>query len=139
MAGDTRYAITKELRLPVLRADSARLAGLAQRSQLSYLGFLAEVLPAEVVQRSPEAHFPRLKRLADFDLSVAPTQQSPGRPAEKTGGEPPSTSAALGQGSHAPVQPPGASSRRRSRRSSARATDCPAAAPARARPYASPG
>jgi DNA replication protein DnaC len=75
------YAATKELRLPVVRADSARLAELAQRSQLSYLGFLAEVLSAEVDRRSErrrqrritEARFPRLKRLADFDLSVAPT------------------------------------------------------------------
>jgi len=75
------YAATKELRLPVVRADSARLAEVAQRSQLSYLGFLAEVLSAEVDRRSErrrqrrigEARFPRLKRLADFDLGAAPT------------------------------------------------------------------
>ena len=75
------YAATKELRLPVVRSDSARLAEVAQRSQLSYLGFLAEVLSAEVDRRSErrrqrritEARFPRLKRLADFDLAAAPT------------------------------------------------------------------
>jgi len=75
------YAATKELRLPVVRSDAARLAELAQRSQLSYLGFLAEVLSAEIDLRSErrrqrrvtEARFPRLKRLADFDLGAAPT------------------------------------------------------------------
>jgi DNA replication protein DnaC len=75
------YAATKELRLPVVRSDSARLAEVAQRSQLSYLGFLAEVLSAEVDRRSEhrrrrrvtEARFPRLKRLADFDLGAAPS------------------------------------------------------------------
>jgi DNA replication protein DnaC len=75
------YAATKELRLPVVRSDSARLAEVAQRSQLSYLGFLAEVLSAEVDRRNEhrrhrriaEARFPRLKRLADFDLGAAPT------------------------------------------------------------------
>ncbi len=75
------YAATKDLRLPAVRADSARLAELAQRSQLSYLGFLAEVLSAEVDRRNEhrrhrrvsEARFPRLKRLADFDLGAAPT------------------------------------------------------------------
>jgi DNA replication protein DnaC len=74
-------AATKQLRLPVVRSDSQRLAEVAQRSQLSYLGFLAEVLSAEVDQRSErrrlrrvgEAHFPRIKRLADFDLGAAPT------------------------------------------------------------------
>jgi DNA replication protein DnaC len=74
-------AATKALRLPVVRSDAGRLAELAQRSQLSYLGFLAEVLSAEVDQRTEhrrsrrmaEARFPRLKRLADFDLGAAPT------------------------------------------------------------------
>jgi DNA replication protein DnaC len=73
-------AATRELRLPVVRADAARLAEIAQRSQLSYLGFLAEVLSAEVDERLErrrqrrvtEAHFPRIKRLSDFDFSVAP-------------------------------------------------------------------
>ena len=74
-------AATRELRLPVVRADAARLAEIAQRSQQSYLAFLAEVLSAEVDERSErrrqrrvtEARFPRIKRLADFDLAAAPT------------------------------------------------------------------
>jgi DNA replication protein DnaC len=74
-------AATRELRLPVVRADAARLAEIAQRSQMTYLAFLAEVLAAEVDERSErrrsrrvhEARFPRLKRLADFDLNAVPT------------------------------------------------------------------
>ena len=65
----------------MVRADAARLAEVAQRSQSSYLGFLAEVLSAEVDERTErrrqrrvtEARFPRIKRLADFDLAAAPT------------------------------------------------------------------
>jgi DNA replication protein DnaC len=74
-------AATRELRLPVVRADAARLAEIAQRSQMSYLAFLAEVLTVEVDERAErrrqrrvtEARFPRIKRLSDFDLSAAPT------------------------------------------------------------------
>ena len=74
-------AATRELRLPVVRSDASRLAEIAQRSQMSYLAFLAEVLSAEVDERSErrrarrisEARFPRVKRLADFDLAAAPT------------------------------------------------------------------
>lgn len=73
-------AAARELRLPVVRTDTARLAEEAQRCQSSYLGFLAEVLSAEVDERAErrrarrviEAHFPRIKRLADFDLAAAP-------------------------------------------------------------------
>ena len=74
-------AATRELRLPVVRTDATRLAEIAQRSKLSYLAFLAEVLSAEVDQRAErrrqrritEARFPRMKRLSDFDLNAAPT------------------------------------------------------------------
>lgn len=74
-------AATRELRLPVVRSDSTRLAEIAQRCQQSYLAFLAEVLSAEVDERVErrrrrrinEARFPRTKRLADFDLGVAPS------------------------------------------------------------------
>jgi DNA replication protein DnaC len=74
-------AATRELRLPVVRTDAARLAEIAGRSQLSYLAFLAEVLSAEIDERAErrrtrrihEARFPRLKRLGDFDLGAAPT------------------------------------------------------------------
>src|SRR5262245_42492855 len=74
-------AATRELRLPVVRADAARLAEIAQRSQMSYLAFLAEVLSVEGDERAErrrqrrvtEARFPRIKRLGDFDLSAAAT------------------------------------------------------------------
>ena len=74
-------AATRELRLPVIRADAGRIATIAERSQHSYLAFLAEILSAEVDERSErrrqrrinEARFPRVKRLADFDLAAAPT------------------------------------------------------------------
>lgn len=74
-------AATLELHLPTVRAEATRLAELAQRSQSSYVGYLAEVLAAEVDDRAErrrqrrirEAHFPRVKRLADFDLGAAPT------------------------------------------------------------------
>jgi len=73
-------AATRELHLPTVRTESTRLAEMAQRSQSTYLGYLAEVLAAEVDDRSErrrqrrvhEARFPRIKRLADFDLSAAP-------------------------------------------------------------------
>ena len=74
-------AAARELKLPVVRASAARLAADAKRSKLSYLGFLAEILEAEVDARSDrrrtrrilDAKFPRMKRLADFDLDAAPT------------------------------------------------------------------
>jgi DNA replication protein DnaC len=74
-------AATRELHLPTVRAEATRLAELAQRAQLTYLAFLADVLSAEVddraerrrVRRIHEARFPRIKRLADFDLDVAPS------------------------------------------------------------------
>jgi DNA replication protein DnaC len=74
-------AATRELRLPVVRTDAARVAEVAKRSQLSYLAYLAEVLSAETDERAErrrlrriaEAHFPRIKRLADFDLGAATT------------------------------------------------------------------
>lgn len=74
-------AAARELKLPMVRAEAQRLATDAKRSKLSYLGFLAELLEAEVDARAErrrqrritEAKFARLKRLADFDLDAAPT------------------------------------------------------------------
>lgn len=74
-------ASARELKLPVVRSDATRLASDAERVKLSYLGFLAEILEAEVdarterrrARRINEAKFPRTKRLADFDLDAAPT------------------------------------------------------------------
>ncbi len=74
-------AATRELRLPVVRAEGAHMAEVALRALATYLAFLAEVLAAEVDERAErrrqrrvhEARFPRLKRLADFDLAAAPS------------------------------------------------------------------
>jgi DNA replication protein DnaC len=76
-------AAARELRLPTIRAEASRLAEIAARERQSYLVFLAEVLAAEVDDRSErrrarritEAHFPRLKRLAEFNLDAVPTIQ----------------------------------------------------------------
>ena len=77
----TIQAAARDLKLPVVRTDAQRLATDAQRSKLTYLAFLADVLAAEVDQRAErrrqrrihEARFPRTKRLVDFDLDAAPT------------------------------------------------------------------
>lgn len=74
-------AAARDLHLPTVRTEATRLAEAAQRGRQSYLAFLAEILSAEVDDRSErrrerrirEARFPRTKRLADFDVSVAPT------------------------------------------------------------------
>ena len=74
-------AAARELKLPMIRAEAARLAEDAKRSKLTYLGFLAELLETEVDSRAErrrqrrinDARFPRLKRLVDFDLDAAPT------------------------------------------------------------------
>jgi DNA replication protein DnaC len=89
------------LRLPIVRTDAARLAEIAQRSQQSGIAFLAEVLSAEVDERAErrrqrrvtEARFPRIKRLADFDPSAAPTVK-------------PATIATLASGNHLDVGEP---------------------------------
>jgi DNA replication protein DnaC len=74
-------AAARELHLPTVRTEAARLADLAARERQSHLVFLAEVLTAEVDDRSErrrsrriaEAKFPRLKRLADFNVDAVPT------------------------------------------------------------------
>ncbi len=74
-------AAARELKLPIVRTDAARLADDAQRSKLTYLAFLADILEAEVdarterrrTRRIHDARFPRIKRLAEFDLDAAPT------------------------------------------------------------------
>jgi DNA replication protein DnaC len=74
-------AATRDLMLPRLRVEAARLADDAQRQQSSYLGFLAEALSVEVDHRSErrrqrrvqEAKFPRIKRLADYDPTMNKT------------------------------------------------------------------
>jgi hypothetical protein len=74
-------AAARELRLPAIRQHAGRLAAQAQRSKTTYLGFLADTLTVELDDRAErrrtrrihEARFPRLKRLADFNLDAAPT------------------------------------------------------------------
>jgi DNA replication protein DnaC len=74
-------AAARELHLPTVRTEAARLADIAARERQSHLVFLAEVLAAEVDDRSErrrsrriaEAKFPRLKRLADFNVDAVPS------------------------------------------------------------------
>jgi DNA replication protein DnaC len=74
-------AASRELRLPTVRKEAERLAEVALRTRAGHLPYLAEVLSAEIDDRAErrrqrrvhEAHFPRMKRLADFDVSQAPT------------------------------------------------------------------
>src|ERR1700691_6572178 len=72
-------AATRDLHLPTVRNECVRLADVAQRTQATYLGYLAEMLAAEVDDRAErrrqrrvhEARFPRIKRLGVFDLRAA--------------------------------------------------------------------
>ena len=74
-------AASRELRLPTVRQEAERLAEVALRTRIGHLPYLAEVLSAEIDDRAErrrqrrvhEAHFPRLKRLADFDVAQSPT------------------------------------------------------------------
>jgi DNA replication protein DnaC len=73
-------AAARELKLPTVRADAARLAEIAVRERHTHLAYLAEVLSAETddragrrrARRIGEARFPRLKRLADFSTDHVP-------------------------------------------------------------------
>ena len=68
------------LRLPTMRARFGEVADAAQREQLSYRGFLAELLMAECddrdrrrsARRIAAARFPREKWLQDFDYAANP-------------------------------------------------------------------
>ncbi len=68
------------LRLPTIRDRFAELADVARRQQLTYRGFLAELLMAECddrdrrrsTRRVKEAGFPRPKALDDFDFGANP-------------------------------------------------------------------
>ena len=74
-------AAARELKLPTVRDQAARLAEIAAREHSTYLAYLAEVLAAELDDRSArrrarriaEARFPRLKRLADFNADAVPS------------------------------------------------------------------
>ena len=70
----------RRLRLPTIRAGVEDAATAARKDQLSYYGFLAELLLSEcddrdrrsVVRRIKGAGFPREKWLADFDFDANP-------------------------------------------------------------------
>ena len=63
-----------------MREQAAPLAAAALRDRLTHRAYLAELLGAELDDRNArrrerriaEARFPRLKRLADFELAAAP-------------------------------------------------------------------
>jgi len=71
----------RALRLPTLRSRFADTADAAERQQLTYRGFLAELLMAECDDRDRRrserrikaAGFPRNKWLQDFDFDANPT------------------------------------------------------------------
>lgn len=85
MATDTAaqasiFAAARELHLPTIRSEAVRLSEIAAREQQSHLGYLSEVLAAEVddraerrrVRRINDAKFPRLKRLSEFNVDAVP-------------------------------------------------------------------
>jgi len=73
-------AACAELHLPTIRAEATAMAERAGKQRLTHLGFLADVLTAEVddrdtrrrTRRINEARFPRLKQLTDFDCAANP-------------------------------------------------------------------
>ena len=73
-------AAARELHLPTVRTEAVRLAEIADRERHTHLRYLAEVLAAEVDDRTErrrtrrinDAKFPKLKRLADFNIDAVP-------------------------------------------------------------------
>ena len=73
-------AAARELKLPTVRDQATRLAQIAAQQRHTHLAYLAEVLAAELddrterrrARRITEARFPRLKRLADFNADAVP-------------------------------------------------------------------
>ena len=70
----------KQLHLPAIAGQCARLAEQAEREHHSYLGYLDVLLQAEleererntIARRLKDAHLPRVKTLDEFDFSQAP-------------------------------------------------------------------
>ena len=70
----------KQLRLPTLGGQFARLAGEAVKEQQSHLSYLEALLEGEVEERErkaiarriQEAHLPTVKTLEEFDFQIAP-------------------------------------------------------------------
>ena len=121
-------AACRALHLPTVRAEAGPLADAAAKERLTHRAYLAEVLSAEVDERDSrrrarrliEARFPRIKRLEDFDLTVAP-------------GVNPATLAALAKGAWIDAGEPVVSDRRLRHRQK------PPAHRPRASPPAKPG
>ena len=73
-------AACRTLHLPTIRAQAGQLADAAARDRSTHRGYLAELLTAETDTRDArrrdrrikEAHFPRIKRLDQFDLHATP-------------------------------------------------------------------
>ena len=69
---------TRVLRLPTIRDRFSEIAAAAEREQLSYLGFLAELVMAEcddrdrrrAARRIHDAGFPRDKRIEEFSFDA---------------------------------------------------------------------
>src|SRR3954467_683293 len=69
---------TRMLRLPTIRDRFEEIASAAEREQLSYLGFLAELVMAEcddrdkrrAARRIHDGGFPRTKRIEEFDFDA---------------------------------------------------------------------
>jgi DNA replication protein DnaC len=86
-------AAARELKLPTVCADAARLAEIAVRERQTHLAYLAELLAAEIddrtgrrrTRRIAEAHFPRIKRLADFNPRRHPRHRGQSRHAGRRG------------------------------------------------------
>src|SRR5262249_29422276 len=72
---------TRVLRLPTIRDRFEEIAAAAHREQLSYLGFLAELVMAERDDRDRrraargihDAGFPRDKRIEEFNSEANPS------------------------------------------------------------------
>jgi hypothetical protein len=84
----------RTLRLPTIRDRSGEIAAAAEREQLTYLGFLAELVMAEcddrtnrrALRRVHDAGFPRPKRLEEFDFAANPAI-NPATIAQLAGGD----------------------------------------------------
>ena len=76
----TIHNYAKQLRLPVLGGQFARLAEEAIKEKQSHVAYLEALLAAEleerehntVTRRLQEAHLPKLKTLEEFDFQTAP-------------------------------------------------------------------
>jgi hypothetical protein len=69
-------AAARELHLPTVRAESHRLAEIAVRERRTHLGYLAEVLSAEVDDRSQRR---RARRISEARMTGACHEQRVGR------------------------------------------------------------